>query len=216
LGHATVYGNLPAWHFSISALVFSVVAGVIIGPIAVGWIRIIGWVSHHRASGRKIFVVMPVIFGAVGVLGCWYPSLFGNGKDIAHDAFLGVTTIGVIAVLFVLKPLVTAATLGSGAAGGVFTPFLATGALTGALLGTAWVRLWHGPSVACLALIGAAAMIGAAMQAPLAGIVIVIELTSANLGMAVPIAMATAVATWFVRHIDGYSIYSARLPGTRE
>jgi chloride channel protein, CIC family len=216
LGHATVYGNLPAFHLSASLMVFALVAGLLIGPVAVFWIRIIGWVSHRRASGRMLFVAMPLTFVVVGAVGCAYPSLFGNGKDIAHDAFLGVSSVGLLAALFVLKPLVTAATLGSGAAGGVFTPFLATGAVTGALLGTAWLHLWGGPPLASLALIGAAAMIGAAMQAPLAGIIIVIELTSAPLGMAVPIALATVVATWFVRYVDGYSIYSARLPGARE
>ena len=64
--------------------------------------------------------------------GYQYPQLFGNGKDMAHEAFLGVGGIGLLFALFALKPLVTALTLGSGAAGGVFTPFLATGALSGA------------------------------------------------------------------------------------
>ena len=216
LGHATVYPNLGSWHLSASVMVFAVVAGLLIGPIATAWIRVIGWCSHRRAKGATILWVMPLLFFIVGLLGVRYPQLFGNGKDIAHDAFLGTLSIGLVAVLFVLKPLVTAATLGSGAAGGVFTPFLATGALTGAMLGAVWTHLWSGPSVSSMALIGAAAMIGAAMQAPLAGIIIIFELTSANLGMAVPLSLATALATLIVRHLDGYSIYSARLPGTRE
>jgi len=52
------------------------------------------------------------------VIGIWYPQLFGNGKDMAHEAFLGVGGIGLLFALFALKPFVHALTLGSGAAGG--------------------------------------------------------------------------------------------------
>ena len=32
----------------------------------------------------------------------------------------------------------------------------------------------------------------------------------------IPMMLATLIATFLVRHIDGYSIYSARLPGRGE
>jgi H+/Cl- antiporter ClcA len=155
---------------------------------------------------------MPAAFLVVGVLGIWYPQLFGNGKDMAHEAFLGIGGIGLLFALFALKPFVTALTLGSGAAGGVFTPFLATGAVLGGFLGVAWTHVWHGTPVGAFALIGAAAMIGAVMQAPLAGLVLVLELTHSGFSLAIPMIAAVAIATFVVRQIDGYSIYSARLP----
>ena len=55
-------------------------------------------------------------------------------------------------------------------------------------------------------------MIGASMQAPLAGLVLVLELTRSGFSLAIPMMAATAIATFLVRQIDGYSIYSARLP----
>jgi len=58
--------------------------------------------------------------------------------------------------LFALKPFVTALTLGSGAAGGVFTPFLSTGAALGAFLGALWIHVWPGTPVGAFALVGAA------------------------------------------------------------
>jgi CIC family chloride channel protein len=155
---------------------------------------------------------MPVAFVVLGVIGIWYPQLLGNGKDMAHEAFLGVGGLGLLLALFALKPLVTAMMLGSGAAGGVFTPFLATGALFGGFFGGLWIHMWPGAPVGAFALIGAAAMIGAAMQAPLAGLVIVFELTRTGFSLAVPMMAATVIATFMVRQIDGYSIYSARLP----
>jgi H+/Cl- antiporter ClcA len=131
---------------------------------------------------------------------------------MAHEAFLGLGGAGLLFALFALKPLVTAMTLGSGAAGGVFTPFLSTGAVLGALLGLGWTHFWHGAPVGAFALIGAAAMIGAVMQAPLAGLVLVLELTHSGFNLVIPMVVAVAIATFVVRQIDGYSIYSARLP----
>jgi H+/Cl- antiporter ClcA len=175
-------------------------------------VRLIGWVSYRRAKGANIFWTMPIAFLIVGVLGLWYPQLFGNGKDMAHQAFVGVGSVGLLFALFALKPLVTSLTLGSGAAGGLFTPFLSTGAMLGAFLGALWVHLWPGTPVGAFAIVGAAAMIGASMQAPLAGLVLVLELTHSGFDIMVPMMAATVIATFLVRQVDGYSIYSARLP----
>ena len=205
------YTDIPNFTTSPSLMVWSVLSGFAIGLLSVLYVRVIGWVSHRRAKGTQILWVMPLVFAVVGLLGIKWPELFGNGKDMAHDAFFGVGSIGLLAALWILKPLVTTATLGSGAAGGVFTPFLATGALFGALTGNLWIHVWPGSPVGAFALIGAAAMIGASMQAPLAGLVLVLELTHTGFALALPMMLATLIATAVSRQVDGYSIYSARL-----
>jgi H+/Cl- antiporter ClcA len=149
------------------------------------------------------------------MIGIAYPQLFGNGKDMAHDAFVGAAGFGVLLALFVLKPLVTAMCLGSGAAGGLFTPTMSTGAVFGGAFGIAWSLVWHGSPAGAYALVGAAAMLGAAMQAPLASLALVLELTHGGFRIMVPMLAATVIATIVARYIDGYSIYSARLPPLR-
>ncbi len=206
------YVDVPNYRFSGSLMAWSLLAGVVIGVLAVAYVRLIGWVSFHRAKGAHIFWTMPAAFLLVGVVGVWYPQVFGNGKDMAHQAFLGVGGIGLFFALFALKPILTSLTLGGGAAGGLFTPFLATGAMLGAFLGAAWVHLWPGTPIGAFALVGAAAMTGAAMQAPLAGLVLVLELTHGGFNVSIPMICATVIATFLVRQVDGYSIYSARLP----
>ncbi|HEY7931129.1 MAG TPA: chloride channel protein [Acidimicrobiales bacterium] len=212
LPSTATYANIPAYHFSASLMTWSVLAGVVIGALAVGYVRLIGWVSYHRASGTNLLWAMPLAFVVVGVAGIWYPQLFGNGLDMAHQSFLGIGALGLVAALFVLKPLATALILGSGASGGLFTPILATGAALGALLGALWLDLWPGAPLGAFALVGAAALIGASMQAPLAGLVLVMELTHGGFSIAIPMFVATVIATLIVRQVDGYSIYSARLP----
>jgi len=61
-----------------------------------------------------------------------------------------------------------------------------------------------------------AAMLGASIQAPLTGLVLVVELTHSGLSLLVPIMAATFLATAVARQIDGYSIYSARLPAASD
>ena len=216
LPSAATYADIPNYAFSGSIMVWSVAAGVVIGFLAVVYVRLLGWVSAHRASGVTMLWMMPVAFALVGVAGFKYPQLFGNGKDMAHDAFLGIGGLVLLLALFALKPLVTALCLGSGASGGVFTPFLSIGATLGGFLGVAWNHFWPGSPVGAFALIGAAAMIGAAMQAPLVGLVLVVELTHTGLHLMIPMIAATAIATLIGRQVDGYSIYSARLPRRAE
>ena len=206
------YLGIPDYRFSGSLMTWSLLAGPVIGLIAAGYIRLIGWVSHHRARGSRALFAPVIAFGALGVIGIWYPQLFGNGLGMARDAFLGVGGLALLLTLAALKPLVTAMCLGSGASGGLFTPTLATGAVLGGALGIAWSLAWPGSPSGAFAMVGAAAMIGAAMQAPLSGLALVLELTHSGFGLMVPMMAATILATIVAFHVDGYSIYSARLP----
>jgi H+/Cl- antiporter ClcA len=206
------YLGVPAYHLSAGIAVFALVVGPFVAVVATAYIRLIGWVSYRRPPGRSVIVWMTAGFGALGLLGAAYPQLFGNGSDMATAAFLGNGSALLFLALFCLKPLATALCLRSGAAGGLFTPTMATGALLGAALGLAWGHLWAGSPVGAFALIGASAMIGASMQAPLAGVALVLELTRSGFNLVAPMMAATLVATAIARYLDGYSIYSARLP----
>jgi H+/Cl- antiporter ClcA len=206
------YTDIPTYHFTATIMVWAVVVGPLVGVVATGYIRLIGWVSYHRSTGLRLVPAMVGAFAVLGLLGIEYPELFGNGKDMAHDVFLGKGALGLLLALMLLKPLVTALCLKSGAAGGLFTPTLAAGAVLGAFFGLAWSQLWPGSPVGAFAMVGAAAMIGASMQAPLAGLALVLELTHGGFPLMVPMMAATAIATAVSRSLDGYSIYSARLP----
>ena len=212
--HAT-YLNIPAYRFTLPLLVWSLLAGPVIGVIAAGYIRLIGWVSFYRFTGWRSIPAMVVAFGILGLIGFALPQLFGNGRDLANQAFLGRGAFGLLLLLFLLKPLVTAMCLGSGASGGLFTPTLSTGAAFGAAVGIAWNLLWPGSPPGAYALVAAAALLGAAMQAPLASLALVLELTHSGFQIMVPMVAATVTATIVSRYIDGYSMYSARLPPQR-
>lgn len=125
------YIDIPGYRFTMTLLVWALLAGPLIGVISSGYIRLIGWVSHHQARGRVAIFAPAVAFTILGVIAFAYPQLLGNGKDMAHDAFVGADGFVLLLALFALKPLVTALCLGSGASGGLFTPTLSTGAVLG-------------------------------------------------------------------------------------
>src|SRR5487761_229125 len=216
LPNRAIYPGIPDYRFTWSVMTWALLAGPVIGLVSAGYIRLIGWVSHHRARGTRALFAPVIAFGILGVIGIWYPQLFGNGLDMARDAFLGIGGVSLLLALFALKPLVTALCLSSGASGGLFTPTLATGAVLGGALGIAWNLAWPGSPSGAFAMVGAAAMIGAAMQAPLSGLALVLELTHSGFGLMVPMMAATGIATLVAFHVDGYSIYSARLPAYAE
>ena len=205
------YLNVPNYHLTAPIMVFALVAGPVIGLIATGYIRLIGWVTHFQITGWPAIAAQVAAMGLLGVIGFAYPQLFGNGRDIASDGFTGAGGFVFFLALFLLKPLVTSAMLGSGASGGLFTPTLATGAALGAAAGIAWSLAWPGSPSGAYALVGAAAMLGAAMQAPLSALALVLELINGGFSLLIPMITATAIATMIARVVDGYSIYSARL-----
>ena len=83
--------------------------------------------------------------------------------------------------------------------------------MLGGAAGIAWSLAWPGSPSGAYAVVGAAAMLGAAMQAPLTGLVLMLELTSGGFGIMIPMIAATVTATVVARQVDGYSIYTARL-----
>ncbi len=206
------YIDLPEFSFHPTVLVWAVLAGPLIGVLATVFVRMIGWVSSHQPSRWWWQLLAPLAaFTVLAAAGLVFPQLYGNGEDMAEQAFTGGGGLLLFGALCVLKPLMTTICLGSGASGGLFTPTLSTGAVLGAFLGGTWSLVWPGAPVGTYAMIGAAAMIGAGMQAPLAALVMIVELTHTGFELMVPLIVATMLATAVSRWIDGYSIYSARL-----
>jgi CIC family chloride channel protein len=212
LPNQPTYHHVPIYHVSASLSVWSVPAGLIIGLVSVGYLRLIGFVSAHRPTGWRVAVTPAIVFTLLGCVALSYPQVLGNGKDLVGPVFIGVGTVGLLFVLAVLKPLVTIACMGSGATGGLLTPTFATGAALGGFLGLSWVHLWGGVPLGAFALVGASAMLGAGLQAPLTGLVLILELTGTTNPLIVPMVIATTIATTLARYLDGYSIYSVRLP----
>jgi len=206
----TVYAVPTQPSPTVSLMVFAVLLGPVMGVASAGYVRMITWASDHRPKGRLLLVEPVVVFTALGFLAISYPLLLGNGVDLAQFAFTGSASLLTLLALSVLKPVATTACLRSGATGGLFTPTMSFGAVFGALLGHLWILMWPGPSTAGYAVVGAAALLCAAIEAPLTGIAMTLELTH-TIAITAPILVVSVGATVVSRQLETLSIYSARL-----
>lgn len=206
----TVYAVPRLPNPTLSLMVFAVVLGPAMGVVSAYYVRMITWASDHRPKGRLLLVEPVVVFTALGFLAISYPLLLGNGVDLAQFAFTGSAGLLLLLALSVLKPVATSACLRSGATGGLFTPTMSFGAILGALLGHLWILMWPGPSTASYAVVGAAALLCGAIEAPATGIAMTLELTH-TISVTAPILVAAVGATLISRRLETRSIYSGRL-----
>ncbi|HXX49639.1 MAG TPA: chloride channel protein, partial [Myxococcota bacterium] len=139
------------------------------------------------------------------------PQVAGNGYEPLNALIDGRFTLGFVALLLVGKCLATTASVSSGSPGGVFTPTL----LLGGGVGFLYAGLLSGLGASIgpaggYALVGMAAAIAATTHAPLMAAVMAFEL-SGDYAIALPLVLATAIATLVSRTLRRDSIYTAEL-----
>lgn len=186
-----------------SLLVASLLIGPLAGVVGVGFSRLTARARRRAATGWWTPVAVAVVFAGLGLLAWPLPELLGNGQGAAQLTFVGGLGPLTLLLLVLLKPLVTAACLRSGAVGGLLTPSLATGAALGALVGAGWDRLWPGSAPGAFALVGAAALLAATQKAPLTATTLVLEFTRSGLGLLAPILLAVCGALVVVAVLGG-------------
>jgi H+/Cl- antiporter ClcA len=136
---------------------------------------------------------------ATGVASIWYPELPGNGRSILTVSVSADLTLAGAAMILLLKPLLTALYLRSGAVGGLITPALATGAAAGTV---ATLTLNHlagtDIQVAAVALACAAGVLAITQRAPAFAALFVWELARPPYWLLIVFA-ATAFAAHVIR-----------------
>lgn len=205
----TVLPNEPTYivePFAVTGVlvVFGILFGPIAGLVGTAFTKIINFANRlPTPQGWRLPIVTTIVFAGVGVLAIPFPQLLGNGKGPAELAFEGGLTLTMFAVLILLKPVVTSASLASGAVGGTLTPSIATGAMLGALTGGWLSTFFPGTPTGAFALIGAAAFLAATHRAPVMAIALVIELTHSGAALLVPMMIAVVVASVVSRRVQG-------------
>lgn len=205
-------------HLTVSVLVWAAVVGPLCGLLGSGFHRLTTFARTHAPSGGRAVVAIVVTFTALGLVSMAWPELLGNGKGPTQVALLGSMTLGLAALLTLLKPAATAACLGAGAIGGLLTPALATGAVFGVFAGGLWEHLWPGTPAGDYAMIAAAAVLAVTQRAPLTATVLVLEFVGTGfvgsgsallLPMVIAVGLACLVASLVAR--DNTPIAIARL-----
>lgn len=179
-----VYGDQPAFSVpalqlaSLAELPLLIIMGVVIGAIAAAFISLMKFCITKTAN--MVFWHRTTIAGViVGLIAIPAPQVMGIGYDSVNAAMLG--QIGMITLLVIVsaKLLASCVGLGLGLPGGLIGPTLVIGAAAGGLVGMIGNSLYDGEmaSAGFYAMLGMGAMMGATLQAPLAALMALLELT---------------------------------------
>jgi CIC family chloride channel protein len=188
--------------------------GAVSGISGIGFTRALYW-AEDRFSDLPFppLVLMPVIGGlSVGVLALFSDDVLGLSESAMDSALNGNSAVRTMALLFVLKFVATALTIGSGGSGGVFRPSLTMGSMIGGVFGGAANRLLPGLTAAsgAYATVGMAAMFAGAARAPVTSVLILFEMTR-DYSIVLPVMTAVAVATLVSHMLSEGTIYTIKL-----
>ena len=212
-----MYGNAPAFRIpevalgSLMNLPWIVVIGLVIGLMAGLFIHIS---RSQRLQTLPLWLRLGVVGVGTGVLAWWFPEIQGIGYDSVAAALNNQLAINVLLALMVAKLLITAITVAGGVPIGIIGPVLVAGAATGALGGMLGGWLWPEKAAdpGIYAMLGMAAMMGAVLQAPLAALMALLELTHTPTIM-LPGMLVVVVACLTSRQLtgcEGFFISSVR------
>jgi H+/Cl- antiporter ClcA len=199
---------------------YALLIGLVGGLVAEGLLKLISFFTNLCFFGRLSFanaspadnhlgpwvILVPTIGGFLvgAMIYFWEPTLKGHGIPEAMEAVLFSHSRIRLRVAF-LKPLATAIAIGTGGPFGAEGPIIQTGAAFGSFFGQKVGLAPYYRRVLLAA--GAAAGMAATFTAPLAGILMAVELLLFEFRARsfIPVSLAAAVATGVRIHFAGWS-----------
>ncbi len=144
----------------------------------------------------------------VGLIALVFPEVLGVGYEATDAALSDSYPLWLLLALIVAKTAATAISLGSGFAGGVFSPSLFIGAMVGGAYGIIATQAFpdlssgHG----AYTMIGMGAVAGAVLGAPISTILMIFELTN-DYEITIAVMVATVIASVVTQQVHKRSFF---------
>lgn len=192
------YVELPAY----------LLLGLVCGIVAVVLMKSIFFAEDTATGWQRRLGVPPILRPAfaglmLGAMAIFFPHIIGVGYETTSRALTGGLLFWEAVVFAVLKVAAVAITMGGRMGGGVFSPSLMIGALTGLAFGIVATAVFPevSGSETLYALAGMGAVAAAVLGAPISTTLIVFELTGdwqTGLAVMVAVSISTALASRLV------------------
>ncbi|MBW6470361.1 MAG: chloride channel protein [Methanosarcinaceae archaeon] len=203
------YGLVSPVYESVLYLILGLLAGIVSALL----IRSM-YLFHDGFEKISVHPMLkPAIGGlGVGLIGFFYPQIFGVGYDIITDVLANKFTLSLLVILLFLKIITFSLTIGSGGAGGSIVPALFSGAMLGGAFGTvvhaAFPAITAQPGA--YALVGMGAVLAGTARAPLTSMLILFELTR-DYNLMLPLMLACVVSNVTSSSLHSESLFTEGL-----
>ncbi len=215
------YGNNPAFtvsHYELASygeLGLYCALGLLSGLVAVLFVKML-YKTEDIFDAINVHWLLKAVMGGLllGFVGMYYSEIHGVGYGVIEKILNNPGQYGmlVLALLCILKIVVTSVTIGSGGSGGVFAPSLFMGAALGGLFGICVqeVPYFDIASPGAYALVGMSAVVAGTTHAPIQAILILVEMTG-NYEIILPIMISCVISNIVSKKIESGSIYTMKL-----
>jgi CIC family chloride channel protein len=175
--------------------------GILIGGLAALFIYGTTFITQKTLSW-PVWLKCSLSGILVGIVAIGIPQIMGTGYDSVNATLHGNYTFELLALCLIGKLLATIACSGMSMPGGVIGPSLFIGAMSGGLIGLIGHQFFpeYSSSYPFYAMVGMATMMSAVLQAPLAALMALLELTS-NPGIILPGMFSVVVANLMVTQV---------------
>jgi chloride channel protein, CIC family len=204
LGNVTDFGSPRLTVLSADVLPGYLLLGLFAGLLGVAFnVCLIGALrTFDRASHWPRGTKGAVVGAAAGLLAWFAPTLVGGGESLAQTAIVSSLALRVLCAMLLARFVLTVASYGSGAPGGIFAPLLSLGALLGSAFAIGESHFFHQLSdPAPYAIVAMAACFTAIVRSPLTGVVLLLEMTG-SWPLILPM-MAASVTAYAVPELLG-------------
>ncbi len=195
----------------IGFLPMAIISGLFFGFVALIYMQSLSKAPQILAK-TKIPPTYLIFVGALicGSVGMFYPEVLGIGTSTINSMLNIEISVQQVLIFLILKLLLTTVCLSTGFFGGVFSPALFVGAAAGITFAGLIATTGLESNYAVLALCGMASVGASVIGTPIAGVLLVIELSNSyDLGVIsiVSIASATLITYLFF----GQSLFDRQL-----
>ncbi|MEM7100834.1 MAG: chloride channel protein [Pseudomonadota bacterium] len=182
-----------AFNYSIAELPYLLLVGILIGAVAAGFTQLIQ--RFARLVDLPFWLRLVLAGSITAAASVLFPQVMGVGYDTVNDIMLTQLSIVLLIALAFAKLVTSAAAVGLGMPVGLIGPTFFIGATMGGVFGN-MLQFWTDSdvSVGFYVMLGMCAMMGAVLQAPLAALMAVLEMTT-NTQMILPAMLTIVVAT---------------------
>ncbi|WP_278353415.1 chloride channel protein [Chryseobacterium gleum] len=208
--------TFPVKEWRWQAIPFVIILGLTGGVLALYFTKIVIYAKSYFAGIKNNFIRVNIGAITVGAFIFFLPALYGDSyhglEEILRNSLdnsIDLLYFFPLILLVLLKPLAASLTLGAGGDGGVFAPSIVTGALLGVFfaqlcnhyLGTQLVTI-------NFALFGAAAMLSAAIHAPVTAVFIIASLVPGGHVLLLPLLISSLVSKVLAKNLYPYNVYT--------